>query len=661
MPDEHLLRSLLWLILLLPFAHGLTWLLSGRRVNQLAGLASAVLTLAGLVISGWVMRQTGGQPVAVATDWIALAGFSLPISFRLDALALLMLVVVHLIALLVQLYSTSYLHDEPDRYRYFGFLGLFVGSMLGIVLAGNLIGMYMFWELVGLSSYLLIGFWFSKPEAAAAAKKAFVMNRVGDAGFLLGIFLVYYTYGSTEFSDILRQPNLLTPLATLTGLCLFCGCVGKSAQFPLSTWLPDAMEGPTPVSALIHAATMVAAGIFLLARIHPLLTPTALIVVMVVGLITMLAAARTAIFQTDIKKVLAYSTVSQLGLMVGGMGTGNVSGALFHLTTHAFFKAGLFLAAGSVIHGVHTQDMRQMGGLRRAMPVTFVGYLICAAALAGVPLFSGFLSKETLLTGAFDWAQHAGTGAMLVPGLALLSSGLTAVYMSRQARLIFFGDYRHDTRPLTHVHESDWRMTAPVVLLAALSLGLTFSWNPFSASQSWFFRIFPDSAGHQPEQASAHLLVAIASVATVAAGLLTGYLLPAADAPVPALRPFLALARGLHRLDHRLETWVRRHNLRLDDLHRRGVVRPALALAERLSRFDKHVIDGLVHALAVGNVVGAHLIGWFDRTLVDGLVNGAAWLTGRFGTAARRLQSGRAQSYVVVAVAGLLLLIWLIR
>ncbi|WP_266368715.1 NADH-quinone oxidoreductase subunit L [Tellurirhabdus rosea] len=683
MPDENLLRTLLWTILLLPFVHGIGWLLAGRRFNAVAGLASAVLTLAGLALSVWVMIQTGRQPVTLRTDWIALQDFSLPIAFRLDSLTLLMLGVVHFIALLVQLYSTSYLHDEPDKNRYFGFLGVFVGSMLGIVLAGNLIGLYIFWELVGLSSYLLIGFWFRKPEAAAAAKKAFVMNRIGDAGFLIGIFLVYYTYGSTEFSEVLDQPNLATPFATLTGLCLFCGCVGKSAQFPLSTWLPDAMEGPTPVSALIHAATMVAAGIFLLARIHPLLTPDALTVIIVIGLITMLVSAYSAVFQTDIKKVLAYSTVSQLGLMVVGMGTGNVSGALFHLTTHAFFKAGLFLAAGSVIHGVHTQDMRRMGGLRKAMPVTFIGYLVCAAALAGVPLFSGFLSKEALLTGSFDWAQNRSGGAILVPALALISSGLTAVYMARQAHLIFFGKYRNVDLPFSRVHESDWRMTGPVVLLAALSLGLTFSRNPFSATESWFFRLFAESnafsAGDETlGLAYEHLLIALVSVGVVTVGLLTGYFLPATDPKLPEVRlltpdlapaeladrwvfrPFHTFARRLHRFERRFIFWFRNRELHLDTLHWKGVIQPVLTFSDALSRFDAKVVDGLVHLVAMGNVVAAHVVGWLDRNLVDGLVNGAAWLAGRFGTAARQVQSGRAQSYIVAAVMGLLLIIWLI-
>jgi len=672
MPDDSLLRTLLWTILLLPFLSGMSCLLAGRRLNASVGLFSAGLTLLGLVLTGYLATLADGHVLTLRTDWISLPHTTLPLVFRVDALTLLMLGVVHFIALLVQLYSVSYLQDERDRYRYFGFLALFVGSMLGIVLAGSLILLYVFWELVGLSSYLLIGFWYQRPAASQAAKKAFLMNRVGDAGFLLGIFLVYVSSGTTDLADLALRHDLRQPLATLAGLLLFCGFIGKSAQFPLSTWLPDAMEGPTPVSALIHAATMVAAGIFLLARVHFLLTPDALLVVTGIGLITMLFSAYTALFQTDIKKVLAYSTVSQLGLMVVGMGTGAVQAALFHLTTHAFFKAGLFLAAGSVIHGTGTQDMREMGGLRRLMPVTFIGYLICAAALAGVPLFSGFLSKEALLNGAFDWAERGSGPAMLVPALMIFSSGLTATYMARQARLIFGDQYRSLVQPASAVHESGPLMTGPVVLLAALSLALTFSWNPFSAEHSWFYRLFPvDNAIDNLmslQIANQHLLLALISIGAVVIGAMTGYFLPKTD-PEQApgelaerwlFRPFQTFARRLHRFDQLTVRRLTERGWHLDRLYTRTVVEPALALAEALYRFDRRVIDGLVHLAGTGNVVLAHVVSWFDRYGVDGLVNGAAALARSAGGLTRRVQSGRAQSYIATAVVGLLLILWLL-
>ncbi|MGM9507618.1 NADH-quinone oxidoreductase subunit L [Larkinella sp. GY13] len=629
--DENTIHTLLWLLIVLPFLSGTLSLLAGRRINLWAGGAAAVLTLAGLGLSVFVATQTGTDVLTLRTDWLLIPGRAVPITFRLDALTLLMLVIVHFIALLVQLYSISYLHDERDRYRYFGFLSLFIGSMLGIVLAGNLIVLYAFWELVGLSSYLLIGFWFQKPAAAAAAKKAFIMNRIGDAGFLLGIFLLLFQSGTTDLAEL---PDLFVsngPLATLTGFCLFCGCIGKSAQFPLTTWLPDAMEGPTPVSALIHAATMVAAGIFLLARIHFLLTPDALLLITIVGTITMVMAAYSALYQTDIKKVLAYSTVSQLGLMVIGMGTGNVTGALFHLTTHAFFKAGLFLAAGSVIHGVHTQDMRQMGGLRKAMPLTFIGWAVCAAALAGIPFFSGFLSKETILTGAFDWAGAQGGLAYVIPILAILSSGLTACYMARQGRLVFFGDARN---PENRAHESDRLLTVPVLMLAVLSIGFVFAGNPFSAEQSWFFHLFPALDNH-----GGHLWIALLSISVVAVGLWLGWRMPV-----------LTKSTSLSRLSE--------HNWYLDGFYKRLIVRPFVRLAYLSYGFDRRVIDKLVDFIGIGTVVLAHMIGWADRMIVDGLVNGASWLTHRLGNLTRSVQNGRVQSYIASAVVGLLVILW---
>ncbi|WP_128546601.1 NADH-quinone oxidoreductase subunit L [Larkinella soli] len=636
MPDDNTVRNVLWLILLLPFVSGSLWLLAGRRANGPAGWAASGLTLVGLGFSVWVILLAGPETITLRTDWLALSGRSVPITFRVDTLTLLMLPLVHFIALLVQLFSISYLHDDRDRYRYFGFLGLFIGSMLGIVLAGNLLVMYVFWELVGLSSYLLIGFWYRKPEAAVAAKKAFIMNRIGDAGFLLGIFLLIFQSGTTELSEL---PALFLPegpLATLTGFFLFCGCIGKSAQFPLSTWLPDAMEGPTPVSALIHAATMVAAGIFLLARIHFLLSPGALMIITGIGTITMLMAAYAALYQNDIKKVLAYSTVSQLGLMVVGMGTGNVPGALFHLTTHAFFKAGLFLASGVVIHGTNTQDMRLMGGLRKRMPVTFIGYAVCAAALAGVPLFSGFLSKEAVLTGAFDWAGRSGGPAFLIPVLALLSSGLTACYMARQTRMVFYGEYRNTAHPADHVHEGDFLLTGPVIVLAALSLGFTFSWNPFSAGHSWFANLFPLSG-----ETGGHLWIALLSVAVVAGGVGLGWRMPEPAAST---------------------VWTRlsEQNWHLDEWYRRLIVRPFVRFARQCYRFDQLLIDRLVEWIGVGTVVLAHMVAWLDRTFVDGLVNGAAWLARRLGGLTRQVQNGRVQSYIVSAVVGLLLILWLL-
>lgn len=626
MPNPLLITS----ILLMPFAGFLTLTLANRHT---AGWVAVALTGVGLLLSVELAMNLPVTLVTFRADWATLSGVSFGVSFRLDALTLLMLVLVHLVALLVQVYSVAYLHDEVKFARYFAYLQLFIGAMLGIVLAGNLLVLYAFWELVGLASYLLIGFYAERPAASRAAQKAFLMNRVGDMGFLIGIFLTYYYFDTLDLAT-LTGAGLTSNAPTVVGLCLFMGCVGKSAQFPLLTWLPDAMEGPTPVSALLHAATMVAAGIFLLARIHPLLSPDALAVVTLIGTLTTLWGGYSAVFQTDIKKVLAFSTVSQLGLMVAAMGTGNVSGAMFHLLTHAFFKAGLFLCAGAVIHAVHTQDMRQMGGLRRALPTTFVAYSICAAALAGLPLFSGFLSKEAILGGAFSWAaDQPGSLAPTIPVLLLLSSGLTALYMARQWRLVFFGEYRNRSVPVARVHEPNWLMRGPVVVLAVLSLFIWFSVNPVDAHESWFFGVFP-VANEVPSG-----WLAPASVGLVLVGGWLGFHMREPDHS----RSYVGLSLNYGFLD---------------TMYQYLIINPALKLTAQLHRIDQRVVDGGVVSAGVSTVLLAHVVNSLDRFGVDGLVNATAWVAGRAGRLARSVQNGRVQSYITVAVVGLLLMLW---
>ncbi|MVM29544.1 NADH-quinone oxidoreductase subunit L [Spirosoma sp. HMF4905] len=614
----------------LPFAGFLALAVASRRI---AGILAIALTGIGLILSIGLALSLSKQPITLLANWAILSGVSFPISLRVDALAAMMLILVHFVALLVQIYSISYLHDEPKLRRYFAYLQLFIGSMLGIVMAGNLLVMYAFWELVGLASYLLIGFYAERQAASKAAMKAFLMNRVGDIGFLLGIFLTYYYFHTLDFEILsLKGASAIAP--TVLGLCLFMGCVGKSAQFPLLTWLPDAMEGPTPVSALLHAATMVAAGIFLLARIHPLLSPDALVVIALIGTITAVWGGYSALFQMDIKKVLAFSTVSQLGLMVAAMGTGNVSGAMFHLLTHAFFKAGLFLSVGAVIHAVHTQDMRHMGGLRKTLSTTFIGYTICSAALAGLPFLSGFLSKEVILGEAFAWASDQRSKlAYFVPVLLLLSSGLTALYMARQWRLIFFGDYRNKDIPLTQAHEPDWFMRGPVILLAIFSIGLWFSINPLSAHGSWFFQILPIT-----EEASFWWLAPI-SIGLVLVGGWVGFRMP--EPHTNSVFVQISISYGF-----------------LDVVYKYIVISPTHRLASLLSRADRRVIDGLVNGAGISTVVLAHLTRVVDRLGVDGLVNGIAWLAGRLGRMTRSVQNGQVQSYITAAVVGLLLVLW---
>ena len=624
MPDFSLLFWLLVVVLCLPFAGAAV--LSRFRSGVAAGWVAVTLTTLGLVASVWLATQVPATPTVWRQAWASFGSIIIPVSLQFDRLAVLMLVLVHLVGLLVQVYSISYLRTDGRLPRYFAFLQLFIGAMLGIVLAGNLVVMYAFWELVGLASYLLIGFWYDRPAAVAAAKKAFLMNRIGDMGFLIGIFLTIYFLHTTELTAFTAA------LPTLAGVCLFMGCVGKSAQFPLLTWLPDAMEGPTPVSALLHAATMVAAGIFLLARIHPLLSPDALLVILLVGTITTIWGGYSALCQTDIKKVLAFSTISQLGLMVAAMGTGNPNGAMFHLLTHAFFKAGLFLSAGAVIHAVHSQEMLKMGGLRTKLPVTFWVYSGCAAALIGLPFFSGFLSKEAILGGAVAWATQRGGGiAWIIPGLLIASSGLTAVYMTRQWRLVFFGSPHYPSN--VHPHESDALMTVPMLVLAALSVAFWFSLNPLSAHGSWFFRFFPSAEIDTPTW------LGTVSVGLAGLGIALGFRLPEPDP---------------------MRLWVRlsvRYGF-LDEWYNGLFIRPVRQLARRLYQADQRVVDGAVNGLGMGSVVFAHLISWFDRYVVDGLVNGLVWVAGRIGKLTRSLQSGYVQSYIATAVVSLLVLLW---
>ncbi|AEI51474.1 NADH-quinone oxidoreductase subunit L [Runella slithyformis] len=653
----------LLLLLIIPFV-GFVGLFSlQKRADHWAGYVGTVLSMIGMGCSLMILSQSLHQSKVFLMEWFSISGKPIMLSLLLDNQTLLMLVIVHFVAILVQIFSITYMHDEPARWRYFAFLQLFVFSMLGIVLAGSLLLMYVFWELVGLSSYLLIGFWYDRPRAVWAAKKAFLLNRIGDAGFLTGILLLFWQFGTTEFSDLILHKEVFSGtssvLFTGIGVLLFCGAIGKSAQFPLSGWLPDAMEGPTPVSALIHAATMVAAGIFLLGRIHSFLTPDALIVVTIIGTVTMVAGAYHAIFQTDIKKLLAYSTVSQLGLMVMGMGVGAKEAALFHLMTHAFFKAGLFLCAGVIIHAVHTQDTRQMGGLRQAMPVTFWAYTACAAALAGIPFFSGFLSKDAILIGAFAWADAYGSVALIIPIAGITSAGLTAFYVIRQWRQVFFGMSKIDSSPHGVIHDADNFMKIPIVLTAILSFFMWFSYNPLDASHGWFFQMF---SGNVVE--GSHGMVALLSMAVVAVGLLAGY----CSTTVTQLSGAVSLLKRLHDTIHDLLlaifgkirnglNWLNEHSG--DPQREVFLIAPLQKVAQWTYVADRRIVDVIVNGVGYLTVIGAHVIGRFDRLVIDGVVNGLAWLAGFLGNRIRNLQNGSIQSYFVVMLLGVLLLIYL--
>jgi NADH-quinone oxidoreductase subunit L len=463
-------------ILLLPLASAAIIALFLRRHGALAAAVSVTAAAALAALS--LCLILGGQRFTTSMEWLHLGRLHISLGFKFDDLAALMLFVVSFVGFFIHLFSTGYMRDDKARARYFGGLSIFMFSMLGIVFADNLFMMFIFWELVGFSSYLLINHYHEKQSAADASKKAFIVNRVGDFGFLLGIILCYWTYGTVNLAELgtLHASGHLV-YSRLIPLLLFCGAVGKSAQMPLHVWLPDAMEGPTPVSALIHAATMVAAGIFMLCRIEVLMVPEALNVIMWTGTITALYASLCAIVQSDIKKVLAYSTLSQLGYMVAAFGLGSltvghdgaklliaagVGAAMFHLTTHAFFKALLFLGSGSVILGCHhEQDIFRMGGLAKKMPLTFVTFTIGVLAIIGLPGLAGFFSKDAILL----LAKTNNTPVFII---LTLTAVLTGFYMIRMWKLVFFGSAR--TEPAEHAHESGFSMTLPLIVLAALSV-----------------------------------------------------------------------------------------------------------------------------------------------------------------------------------------------
>ncbi len=445
-----------------------------RRLAGLLGCAALVLCF-GLSLSAWWTLVRAHESVALessAWPWISAGSFTIEVSLVADRLSSVMLLVITGVGLLIHVYSLGYMAHDPGKAKFFAYLNLFVFAMLVLVLSSNLLGLFVGWEGVGLCSYLLIGFWYEKGWPAAAAQKAFVVNRVGDACFLLGSFLLLRLFGTLDLSEVaganFHQLSARSGELTLAALLLFGGACGKSAQFPLFTWLPDAMAGPTPVSALIHAATMVTAGVYLVLRLNPLFAavPAVLFVIGCVGALTALIGASSALLQRDIKKVLAYSTVSQLGYMFLGLSAGAWSAALFHLVTHAFFKGLLFLGSGSVIHGMHDeQDMYEMGGLRKAMPRTCATFVAGAAALAGLPLLSGFFSKDEIL--ARNFALGGFHVLLWIVGVA--TAALTAFYTARMVALTFFGEARYDERHV-HPHESPAVMTVPLAILAVLAL-----------------------------------------------------------------------------------------------------------------------------------------------------------------------------------------------
>jgi NADH-quinone oxidoreductase subunit L len=595
----------------------------------------------------------------------------------IDNLTAVMLLVVTGVSTLVHLFSVGYMHGDPRYNRFFAYLSIFSFSMLGLVLAESFFFIYIFWELVGLSSYLLIGFWFEKKSAADACKKAFIVNRVGDFGFLIGILIIYATCGVLGYDDVflaIGEGKLSGTLLTLAGIGVFAGAIGKSAQFPLHVWLPDAMEGPTPVSALIHAATMVAAGVYLVGRVYPIFTPDAFLVIAYIGLITLFISATIALTQNDIKRVLAYSTISQLGFMIMGLGVGGFTAGLAHLTTHAAFKACLFLGSGSIIHAVHSQDIREMGALRKKMPITFVTFLVATLAIAGVPLFSGFYSKDMILGAALEFGMRKPQHMILFLG-ALGTAGLTAFYMFRVVILTFFGAPK-DHHKFDHAHESPPSMWIPLVVLAGLSFSFWYSgWfgtliqkpksvanlagisAPAPVATMEHAAVMGDSheavpathgeshdgSSHDAHIAhTAHTYAMYSSVAVGSLGIFLAFVVYSfgwinPDRVANAVKPLYNFL---------LNKWY------FDELYEATVIGGSKALSRGLAWFDMHVVDGLVNLAAQLGVFASFLVGKFDNYVVDGAVNGVASATIGSGSILRRLQTGKLYHYVFVLAGG---------
>ena len=620
--------SLVWLIPALPLAAFLINGLFGRRwLGHLTGLiATAAVGLSALLSIGVFLEVLGGKTQTVVSlyRWIAVGDFSVNVSALIDPLSSVMLLVVTVVSFLIFVYSNGYMEHDAGFYRFFTWLSLFVFAMLILVMADNYLLMFVGWEGVGLCSYLLIGFWFERPEPYYAAKKAFVMNRIGDWGYTIGIITIFLVFGSMNFLDVFKRLEESAPAqATLTLICiaLFFGATGKSAQLPLYSWLPDAMEGPTPVSALIHAATMVTSGVYLVARSMPLfeVAGPSLQVVGVVGAITAIFAATIALVQFDIKRVIAYSTVSQLGYMFLALGVGAPVAAIFHLATHAFFKALLFLGSGSVIHGLGgEQDMRKMGGLRRKMPVTFWTMLIAGGALAALPPLAGFWSKDEILGAAFT------NGHLILYAVGIITAILTAFYVTRALWMTFYGEPR-DHHLYDHAHESPRVMTLPLIALAAGSavLGIVVGFPPEQGFIHRYLAPVVEAAGvaeHAPEIATI-VALAIVSVLAGVIGIAVGVSMYVRHRPDPA-----ALTRAAGPVYRVLV-----NKYYIDELYDHRFVEAARAFAGASWAFDIHIIDGL-----------ANRLGW-------------AFAMG--GQGLRRVQTGIVGNYALTIVAGLLLVL----
>jgi NADH-quinone oxidoreductase subunit L len=626
-----------FLIALVPLLPLVGFLVISLNVNRLSHSVASVVACGAVLISFLIavilFFQLLGLPAeqrslnVAVFDWITVGNFSAQIGFLIDPLSSLMLLIITGVGFLIHVYSIGYMHDDAGFNRFFSYLNLFVFFMLLLVMGNNYLLMFVGWEGVGLCSFLLIGFWFKNKDYTDAANKAFIMNRIGDLGLILGVILIFTQFGSIQYAEVFSKVGIEgNRTITLITILLFIGAMGKSAQLPLYTWLPDAMAGPTPVSALIHAATMVTAGIYMVARNNILytLSPIGMNLVLVVGLVTALFAATIALAQNDIKKVLAYSTVSQLGLMFVALGVGAYSSGIFHMTTHAFFKALLFLAAGSVIHGLQgEQDIRKMGGLKKYLPITYIVFFIGVLAIAGIPPFAGFFSKDEILAKAFEHNP-------IVWGLALLTSLLTVFYMFRLLFLTFFGTTRASDSVVHHIHESPKSMTIPLMVLAVLSVvggwvGIPevlsgsnqvgeFLKPVFAASQSL---LHESHLSHSTEFALMGTVIALTVVLIVVA----------------------------------YTTYVKKNTVPVEE-------GKELSAAHGLI-YNKYYVDELYQALIVKplfwlSTIFEHFI---EKMGIDGLVNGVGSTVVGGSKVARLLQTGNIGFYIFAMVVSIVLIL----
>lgn len=693
--------SLAWLIPVIPLLMFAVIVFLGHKLKDKSAYLSIAAIAASFLVSvavayDWFIIHHGHGTAEFLIPWAPVGTDVIRMGFAVDSLTVMMLFVVTIVSMMVQIFSIGYMHGDERYPRFFAFLSLFTAAMLSLVIANTLLLMYISWELVGLTSYLLIGFWFQKPEAMRAAKKAFLVTRVGDVGFFLGLLLLYLNTGTVELSGIFAKveemalhpvsvPYLgaiaavilgifaygfagailkgikrvpvaifiglavfalawfLIPhgavkltLASIAALLIFWGAVGKSAQFPLHVWLPDAMQGPTPVSALIHAATMVAAGVYLVARMYPVFHAdmTALNIVAVVGAFTAVFAATMGIVMNDIKQVLAYSTISQLGYMMMGLGVGGYTAGMFHLMTHAYFKANLFLGSGSVIHGTGTQDMREMGGLRKKMPWTFLTFIIATLALIGFPLTAGFYSKDEILLSAYYW--HGGKWIFYA---GVLGAFMTAFYMTRLVAMTFFGQPKD---PKIHAHESGKVMLIPLFVLATLSILAGYVGTPWKNIIGQYVTF-----GHGGHHAF--------SLSVMLAGTLAGFL-GIGLASLIWIWPVIRIASLAPALG-----WVQTlvaNKWYMDDIYDIIVIRPLMITARAMFAVDRYLIDLTVNAVAWITMKLSNAWALFDKYVVDGLVNLVAETTKIGGRVLRYVQTGVVQQYAFILVICLLLMSW---